>query len=52
MEEIRCLRQTVRRLSKHIGIEFRIDKCEILTMRRGQKVNRECFQLPDGHALQ
>ena len=46
-EELESLVQTVRVFSEDIGIKFSIEKCSMLVMKRGKKVNSDRIKLPD-----
>lgn len=49
MKKIDSLIQTIRLISKDIGMEFGINKCTILVMKRGQVIKSEGIQIPDCH---
>ena len=38
--------------SRDIGLEFGLDKCAVLVMKRGNKVRYEGIQLPDGRMIE
>ena len=40
--------QTVRIVSDNIGMKFGLDKCAVLIMKRGKKVESDGIDLPDG----
>ena len=50
-EQTNTLERTVYVLSTDIGMEFRIKKCGILTMKRGKIVKSEGIKLPDGEVI-
>ncbi|XP_072169481.1 uncharacterized protein [Diadema setosum] len=53
-DEKQCdkLVQTVRLVSKDIGMDFGINKCATLVMKRGRRVKSAGISLPDGRILQ
>ncbi|XP_071491881.1 uncharacterized protein [Diadema antillarum] len=53
-DEKQCdkLIQTVRLVSKDIGMDFGINKCSTLVMKRGRRVKSAGIPLPDGRILQ
>ncbi|XP_072176148.1 uncharacterized protein [Diadema setosum] len=53
-DEKQCdkLVQTVRLVSKDIGMDFGINKCATLVMKRGRRVKSAGIPLPDGRILQ
>ena len=50
-EQTNTLVRTVHVFSTDIGIEFGIEKSEILTMKRGKTVKSEGIKLPDGELM-
>ena len=44
--------QTVRVFSEDIGMEFGIEKCAVLVMKRGKVVKSEGIKLPDYETIQ
>ena len=46
-KDLESLIQTVRIFSEDIGMEFGLDKCAILIMKRGKTVEAEGVKLPD-----
>ena len=51
-EQTNTLVRTMYAFSTDIGMEFGINKCEILTMKRGKIVKSEGIKLPDGYVMQ
>ena len=47
-KELETLIQTVRVFSKVIGMNFRIEKCAMIQMKRGKVVMNEGIELPNG----
>ena len=45
--QLDSLTQTVRIFSHHIGMQFGIEKCVVLVLKRGQLVESDAIQLPD-----
>ena len=50
-EQTNTLVRTMYAFSTDIGMEFGINKCEILTMKRGKIVKSEGIKLPDGYVM-
>ena len=46
-KELDSLVHTVRVLSRHIGMDFGIEKCSMLVMKRGKKTTSDGIKLPD-----
>ena len=46
-----CFIQTVRIFSEDIGIQFGIDKCAMLVMKKGKIVKSDGIQLPNGKVI-
>ena len=51
LEELDSLVQTVRIYSKDIGMEFGIEKCAMIEMKRGKMIYSEGIQLPSGEKI-
>ena len=51
LEELDSLVQTVRIDSKDIGMEFGIEKCAMIEMKRGKTIYSEVIQLPSGEKI-
>ena len=47
--QLDSLTQTVRIFDHHIGMQFGIEKCVVLVLKRGQLVESDGIQLPDGN---
>ena len=50
-EQVDSLVNTVRVFSQDIGMEFGINKCDILTIRRGRYYKSEGIELPDSQVI-
>ena len=50
-EELERLVEIIYVYSKDIGMEFRLDKCGILVIRKGVKVRSVGIELPDGEVI-
>ena len=50
-KELESLVQTVRIFSDDIGMKFGLDKCAVMTMKRGKKIHSDGINLPDGSQL-
>ena len=50
-EELERLVEIVHIYSKDVGIEFRLDKCGMLVIRKGVKVRSVGIELPDGEVI-
>ena len=46
-----CLIQTTRIFSEDIGMQFGIDKCAMLVMKKGKIVKSDGIQLPNGKVV-
>ena len=51
LEEFDSLVQTVRIYNKDIGMEFGIEKCAMIEMKRGKMIYSEGTQLPSGKKI-
>jgi len=49
--ELEALTELVRIFSRDIGMEFGLDKCAVLEMQRGLKVETEGIELPSGEVM-
>jgi len=50
-EEVEKLVEVVHVFSRDIGMEFGLDKCAVLTMKAGKKVECDGIELPDGKLI-
>ena len=50
-KEVESLVGVVHRYSEDIGMEFGMDKCAVLIMKRGKKVKCEGISLPNGDEM-
>jgi hypothetical protein len=50
-EECASLVNVVHKFSRDIGMEFGMEKCAVLTMKRGERVAREGLELPSGEVM-
>ena len=48
---LESLIQTVRLFSRDIGIEFRVEKCAVLTLKKGKMANSDGVALPNKTAM-
>ena len=48
---LESLIQTVRLFSRDIGMEFRVEKCAVLTLKKGKMANSDGVALPNKTAM-
>ena len=50
-KELDSLIQTVRVFSKDIGMQFGIEKCSTLVMKRGKRIKSDGIKMPDDQVI-